>query len=67
MSNFEIILNNTMNEYLKCYNSIDNQSFINKIKDFIIKNWNESYNNKSDEEIKKNIDELIKLYYNYFY
>jgi len=63
MSNFETILNNTMNEYLKCYNSIDNQGFINKIKDFIIKNWNESYNNKSDEEIKKNIDELIKLYY----
>lgn len=63
MSNFETILNNTMNEYLKCYNSIDNQSFINKIKDFIIKNWNESYNNKSDEEIKKIIDELIKLYY----
>lgn len=63
MSNFETILNNTMNEYLKCYNSIDNQEFINKIKDFIIKNWNESYNNKSDEEIKKIIDELIKLYY----
>lgn len=63
MSNFETILNNTMNEYLKCYNSIDNQRFINKIKDFIIKNWNESYNNKSDEEIKKIIDELIKLYY----
>ena len=63
MSNFETILNNIMNEYLKCYNSIDNQGFINKIKDFIIKNWNESYNNKSDEEIKKNIDELIKLYY----
>ena len=63
MSNFETILDNTMNEYLKCYNSIDNQRFINKIKDFIIKNWNESYNNKSDEEIKKIIDELIKLYY----
>lgn len=63
MSNFETILNNTMNEYLKCYNSIDNQSFINKIKDFIIKNWNESYNNKSNEEIKKIINELIKLYY----
>lgn len=63
MSNFETILNNSMNEYLKCYNSIDNQSFINKIKDFIIKNWNESYNNKSNEEIKKIINELIKLYY----
>jgi len=63
MSNFERILNNTMNEYLKHYNTLDNQRFINKLKDFIIKNWNNNDNNKTDKEIKEIIDELIKLYY----
>lgn len=66
MSKFEIILNNKMNEYLKSYNTIDNKKFINKLKEFIINNYNENNNNnnnKTDEEIKENINELIKLYY----